>query len=89
MQRYIAKKAVPRRIKCNQVQTFRSKKVQLGCKDNNINLLSAQVDNHRAKGLVERLIQILKTKLGIKSVDPNNTPKQVASDVSELKKQEE
>ena len=85
MQRYIANNAVPRRIRCNQVQRFRSKKFQLGCKDNNKNLLFAQVDDHGAKGLVELLIQTLKTRLGIKRVDPNNTPKQIASDVSGLK----
>ena len=53
MQRYISNNGVPRRLRCDQAQTFRAKKIQFFCNSNKIKLLFAPVDNHKAIGLAE------------------------------------
>ena len=55
MQRYIYNNGVPRRLRCDQAQTFRAKQFQIFCRSNNIKLLFAPVDDHRAIGVVERI----------------------------------
>ena len=40
MQRYISKNRVPRRLRCDQAQTFRAKKINFFCHTNHIKLLS-------------------------------------------------
>ena len=52
-QRYISINGVPRRLRCDQAQTFRAEKIQLFCNTNNIKLLFAPVDDHRAVGVRE------------------------------------
>ena len=44
-----------------QAQGFRAKKFMLYCKDDNIKLIFAPVDDHRSVGMVERLIRTLKS----------------------------
>ena len=83
-QRYISNNGVLRRLRCDKAQTFRAKKVQLFCNTNNIKLLFAPVDDHRAIGVVERMIQTLKRRLGVLGIDPANTPYKLASDVAEI-----
>ena len=53
------------------------------CHTNNIKLLFAPVDDHRAIGLVKRLIQILKRRLAVMRIDKTNTPYKLASNVAE------
>ena len=86
MQRYISDNGVPRRLRCDQAQTFRAKNFQLVCRINNIKLLLAPVDDHRAIGVVERMIQILKRRLAVLRIDQTNTPYKLASDVAKIKK---
>ena len=74
MQRYISNNGVPRKIRCDQAQTFRDKKFQLFCQTNNIKLLFAPADDHRAIGVVERMIQTLKRRLAVMTIDKTNTP---------------
>ena len=83
MQCYISNNGVPCRKRRDQAQTIRAKKFQLFRKSNNINLLFALVDNHRSIGVVERLLQTLKRRLGVITIDPNNTPFKIASSVAE------
>ena len=71
MQRYISNNGVPRRIRCDQAQTFRAKKFRIFCNSNNIKLLFALVDDHRAMGVVERMIQTLKHRLAVTRIDKN------------------
>ena len=47
-------------------------------------MLFAPVDDHRSIGVLEKLIQTLKRRLGIIKIDPNNTPFKIASSVAEL-----
>ena len=56
----------------------------LYCKDNNIKLLSAPVDDHRSIGMVERLIRTLKSRLSVMKIDNRNKPYKLASDIAEL-----
>ena len=60
------------------------KKFKLFCKTNNIKLLFSPVDDHRAIGVVGRMIQTLKRKLAVMKIDQTNTPYKLASDVAEI-----
>ena len=84
MQRYISNNGVPRRLRCDQAQTFRAKKFQLFCSTNNLKLLFAPVDDHRAIGVVERMLQTLKRRLVVMKIDQANTPYKLVSDVAEI-----
>ena len=84
MQRYNSNNGVSRRLPCDQAQTFRAKKFQIFCRSNNIKLLFAPVDDHRAIGVVERMIQTIKRRLEVMRIDPTNTPYKLASDVAEI-----
>ena len=88
MQRYISNNGVPRwlKIKCDQAQTFRAKKIQIFWRSNNIKLLFAPVDDHRAIGSVERMIQTIKRRLAVMKIDKSNTPYILALDVADIKK---
>ena len=83
MQRLISNNGVPQRLRCDQAQTLRAKKLQLFCNTNNIKLFFAPVDDHRAIGVVERMIQTLKRRLAVMRIDKKNTPYKFASDVAE------
>ena len=54
------------------------------CKKKNIKLIFPPVDDHRAMGMVERLIRALKTRLSVIKLVKNNQPYILASDVAEL-----
>ena len=82
----ISNNALPRRTRCDQAQTFRAQKSQFFCYSKNIKLLFAPVDDHRAKGVVERIIHILKRRLAAMRIYKTNTPYRLASDVAEIMK---
>ena len=84
MQRFISNNRVPGRLRCDQAQTFTKKKFQFFCNTNNFKLLFLPVDNHRAIGMVDRLIQTLKRRLGVMRTDPANTPYKLASEVPKI-----
>ena len=84
MQHYISNNGVPRKLRCDHAQKFRAKKFQIFCNSNNIKLLFAPVDDHRAIGVVERMIQTLKRRLAVMKIDKTNTPNRLASDVAEI-----
>ena len=84
MLRYISNNGVRRKLRCDQAQTFRAKKFQLFCSTNNIKLFFAPVDDHRAVGVVERMMQTLKPRLAVMKIDQTNTPYKLASDVAEI-----
>ena len=86
MQRYISNNGIPWRLQCDQAQTFRAKKFQLFCSTNNVKLLFAPVDDHRAIGVVERMIQTLKRRLGAMRTYQSNAPYKLAFDGAEILK---
>ena len=79
---FFSKNGLPRQLQCDQAQTFRAKKFQLFCITNSLKLLFAPVDDHRAIGVVKRMIQTLKRRLGVIRIDPADTPHKLASDVA-------
>ena len=86
MQNHTVNQGVPRAIRCDQAQGFRAKNFLVYCKTNHIKLIFAPVDDHRAMGMVERLIRTLKSRLAIMKIDKSNQPYKLASDVAELTK---
>ena len=50
----------------------------------NIKLLFAPLDDHRAIGVVERMIQAIKRRLPVMKIDQSNTPYKLPSDVAEI-----
>ena len=84
LQNQIVNQGVPRAIRCDQAQGFRAKKFLIYCKTNNVKLIFAPVDDHRAMDMVERLIRTLKSRLAIMKIVKSNQPYKLASDVAEL-----
>ena len=54
---------VPRKLRCDQAQTFRAMKKFPLFKSNNIKKIFTPVDDHRSMGVIERLIE--KSRLGL------------------------
>ena len=71
---YIAQHGVPRNIRLDQARCLKGNKVQHLCAGHNINLIYAPANDHRPIGLVERLIQTVKGRLGCIKLDPNQRP---------------
>ena len=63
---------VPRNIKLDQARFSIGYKVNNFCKQNNINIVTAPANDHRAIGLVERLIQTIKRRLSCIKLDKRN-----------------
>ena len=81
MQRFISNNRVPRRLRCDQAQKLRARKFQFFCNTNNKKLLFAPVDDRRAIGVVERMIQTLKRRLAAMRIDKRNTPYRLDSEI--------
>ena len=62
---------IPRNIRCDQAQAFKSRQFEIYCKNNNIKLILAPAGDHRATGMIERLIQTIKRRLSVLNIDTN------------------
>ena len=60
LNQYIKFHGIPRNIRCDQAQAFKSRQFEIYCKNNNIKLILAPAVDHRATGMIERLIQTIK-----------------------------
>ena len=60
---YIFQHGVPRTIRLDQARCFTGKKFETFCTENNITPIYAPANDHRAMGLVERIIQTIKRQL--------------------------
>ena len=69
---YIHIHGVPRNIRLDQARCLIGYKVRNLCKQHNINILPAPVNDHRAIGLVERLTQTIKRRLSCMKLDNRN-----------------
>ena len=69
---YIHIHGVPRNIRLDQACCLIGNKVKTFCKQHNINILTAPANDHRAIGLVERLIQTIKRRLSCMKLDNRN-----------------
>ena len=63
LSKYITLHAIPRNIRTDQGSGFISKEVREFCHEHNINVIFSPVGDHRATGLVERLIRTIKERL--------------------------
>ena len=63
---------VPRNIRLDQARCLIGYKVKNFCKQHNINIITAPANDHRAIGLVERLIQTIKRRLSCMKIDNRN-----------------
>ena len=59
---YIENHGIPRSIRLDQAKCLVGHQVKNFCNKNNIEIIEAPVNDHRAIGLVERLIQTIKSK---------------------------
>ena len=69
---YIQIHGVPGNIWLDQVHCLIGCKVKNFCKQHNINIITAPANDHRAIGLVERLIQTFKQRLNCMKLDSRN-----------------
>ena len=69
---YIRIHGVPRNIRLDQARCLIGYKVQNFCKQNNISIITAPANDHRAIGLVERLIQTIRRRLCFMEIDNRN-----------------
>ena len=60
---YIYHHGVPRTIRLDQARCFTGKKFETFCTENNITPIYARANDHRAIGLVERIIRTIKRQL--------------------------
>ena len=60
---YIEIHGIPRSIRLIQAKCLVGNQVKTLCNKNNINIIEAPVNDHRAIGLVERLTQTIKNRL--------------------------
>ena len=74
LNKYITQHGVPKNIRLDQARCLKGNKIQQLCKRYNINLIYAPANDHRPIGLVERLIQTIKRRLGCIKLDPNQKP---------------
>ena len=63
LNKYIYHHGVPRAIRLDQARCFTGKKFETFCTENIITPIYAPANNHRAIGLVERIIQTIKRQL--------------------------
>ena len=64
---------IPRTIRLDQATCLVGKQVTNYCNENNINILDAPVGDHRAIGLVERIIQTIKRRLSCMKAEYKDT----------------
>ena len=69
---YIQIHGVPRNIRLDQAHCLIGYKVKNFCKQHNINIITAPANDHRAIGLVERLIRTIKRRLSCMKIDNRN-----------------
>ena len=67
---YMTFHGIPRSLRCDQAQAFKSKNFEIFCKDNNIKLILAPAGDYRGTGFVERMIQTIKRRLSAINIDP-------------------
>ena len=91
LRNYAYTHGIPRTIRLDQATCLVGKQVTNYCNENNIDILDAPVGDHRAIGLVERMIQTIKRRLSCMKDENNDTfatskaIKQIISDLRTTK----
>ena len=73
LREYAHNHGIPRIIRLDQATCLVSKQVTNYCNESNINILDAPVGDHRAIGLVERMIQTIKRRLSCMKAENKET----------------
>ena len=64
LNQYMIQHVVPRNLRIDQARYLKDNKVQQLCTKHNMYIIFAPANDHRPIGLVERLIQTVKRRLG-------------------------
>ena len=73
LREYAYNHGIPRTIRLDQATCLVGKQVTSYCNENNIDILDAPVGDHRAIGLVERMIQTIKRRLSCMKAENEET----------------
>ena len=84
LEKYIKFHGIPRNIRCDQAQAFKSKQFEFFCNNDNIKLILAPAEDHRANGMIERLIQTIKRRLSVLNNDPKWSKITLADKITEI-----
>ena len=71
LESYIRIHGLPHSIRMDHGSGFKKNLVQEFCSNRGIKHIFSPVGDHRGSGLVERMIQTIKRKLGVAKLDPN------------------
>ena len=75
---------IPRNLRCDQAQTIKSRQFEIFWKDYNIKIILAPAGDHRATGMIERLIQTIKGRLSVLNNDNKWSQITLADKVAEI-----
>ena len=81
---YMTFHGIPRSLRCDQAQAFKSKNFEIFGKDNNIKLILAPAGDHRGTGLVERMIKTIKRRLSAINIDPKWDKETLADKITHI-----
>ena len=84
IEKYIKFHGIPRNIRCDQAQAFKSRQFEIFCNNHNIKLILAPAGDHRANGMIERLIQTIKRRLSVLNTDPKWSKIKLADKIAEI-----
>ena len=84
LEKYIKFHGIPRNIRCDQAQAFKSRQFEIFCNNHNIRLILAPAGDHRANGMIERLIQTIKRRISVLNTDPKWSKIKLADKIAEI-----
>ena len=84
LEEYCRFHGIPRSLRCDQAQAFKAREFEIFCKNKNIRLILAPAGDHRATGIVERLIQTIKRRIAVMEHDPLWSSSDLATIVAKI-----
>ena len=84
LEEYCRFHGIPRSIRCDQAQAFKAREFEIFCKNKNIKVILAPAGDHRATGMVERLIQTIKRRIAVMEHDPLWSTSDLATIVAKI-----
>ena len=84
LNKYMSIHGVPRSIRMNQARCQKGNIIRDLCNRNNNKIIFAPANDHRSIGLVERLIQTVKRRLGCIKLDPRQHPFNIKQSLNQI-----
>ena len=84
LEKYLKFHGIPRNIRCDQAQAFKSRQFEIFCNNHFIKLILSPAGDHRANGMIERLIQTKKRRLSVLNNDPKWSNNTLADKIAEI-----